>query len=349
MKTATALIAALTLVSSNAKAQENSITYYLPQTALQMRLSVEKTEYTPGQFAAYAKRYMKKQNVPQQAQTSYRLLDIKTTTIAVPDTNKCFHLSTDKKYNIHHVQRTDNGILLAINTQNKNYQPQERNRQTQVMIARPLPPRLEDFMNEDILTAGSTAKMAELTAQEIYDIRDSRNQLQRGQAEFMPKDGQQLKIMMSGLDKQEKALMQTFEGVTAKDTTEVIVVFVPQKTKEKQLVFRFSQFYGVTDNDDLSGTPYYAEVEDLNTTQQTSEPDRDSKDDLNLHVCIPGKISVTLVNDRNEQIKKYDLYAAQFGTTEQLSGALFGKKQTSQIVFNHVTGGIESINEETDR
>jgi len=65
MKTATALIAALTLVSSNAKAQENSITYYLPQTALQMRLSVEKTEYTPGQFAAYAKRYMKKQNVPQ--------------------------------------------------------------------------------------------------------------------------------------------------------------------------------------------------------------------------------------------------------------------------------------------
>ncbi len=52
-----------------------------------------------------------------------------------------------------------------------------------------------DFMNADILSAGSKAKMAELIAQDIYDIRESRNQLSRGEADFMPKDGEQLKII----------------------------------------------------------------------------------------------------------------------------------------------------------
>ena len=60
-------------------------------------------------------------------------------------------------------------------------------------------PNPNDYMNEDILSAGSTAKMAELTAKDIYDIRESRNQLARGQADFMPKDGTQLRIMMENL------------------------------------------------------------------------------------------------------------------------------------------------------
>lgn len=44
-------------------------------------------------------------------------------------------------------------------------------------------------MTEEILIAGSTAKMAELVAKEIYNIRESKNSLTRGQADYMPKDG----------------------------------------------------------------------------------------------------------------------------------------------------------------
>ena len=63
-------------------------------------------------------------------------------------------------------------------------------------------------MNEDILSAGSSAKMAELCALEIYDIRDSKSLLNKGQADFMPKDGEQLRIMLANLETQENALMQ---------------------------------------------------------------------------------------------------------------------------------------------
>ena len=40
-------------------------------------------------------------------------------------------------------------------------------------------------MNQEILSAGSNAKIAELTAEEIYDIRDSRTALIKGEADNM--------------------------------------------------------------------------------------------------------------------------------------------------------------------
>ena len=52
------------------------------------------------------------------------------------------------------------------------------------------------YLTEEILAAGSTAKMAELTAREIYDLRENRSLLIKGQADFMPQDGQQLKLML---------------------------------------------------------------------------------------------------------------------------------------------------------
>lgn len=65
-----------------------------------------------------------------------------------------------------------------------------------------------DFLTEEILMAGSTAKMAELVAKEIYNIRESKNALVRGQADNMPKDGEQLKIMLANLEEQEAAMTE---------------------------------------------------------------------------------------------------------------------------------------------
>lgn len=65
--------------------------------------------------------------------------------------------------------------------------------------------------------AGSTAKMAELVAKEIYNIRESKNALVRGQADNMPKDGEQLKIMLANLEEQEAAMTEMFSGTLNKD------------------------------------------------------------------------------------------------------------------------------------
>ena len=77
------------------------------------------------------------------------------------------------------------GRLLAINAEPKAQQalkPFEPSPKKRLMEPRQL-------MSQEILSAGSTAKMAELTAREIYDLRENRNLLIKGQADFMPKDG----------------------------------------------------------------------------------------------------------------------------------------------------------------
>lgn len=65
--------------------------------------------------------------------------------------------------------------------------------------------------------ASSTAKMAELVAKEIYNIRESKNALLRGQADNMPSDGAQLKIMLDNLNAQEEAMTQMFSGTCNKE------------------------------------------------------------------------------------------------------------------------------------
>ena len=208
---------AFTLLLTPAQAQlpVDGTSYYLPKTELQFRFLVEKTEYTPGQLAMYAERYMKKTDVSLAPSTTHKIIDMQMNAVGTPDTAKHYTLTLDKRFSISQVERMDNGILLAINSDAPAVE-----KPASFIPARKVPvPDPKNYMNEDILTAGSSAKMAELIAQEIYDIRESRNLLSRGQAEFMPKDGEQLRIMMNGLNIQEQALMQVFDGLTVKDTT----------------------------------------------------------------------------------------------------------------------------------
>ena len=325
--------------SASAQSTE-STDYYLPQTVMQFTVKVEKTTYTPGKFAPYAGRYLKK-TVNQDAAITYRLIGMDMTPASQPDTARHFNLFIDKKRSIFKVCRADNGQLLAINT---DVRPAPVSLPTFTPAPHTPPLNPNDFMSEDILNAGSAAKMAELTAKEIYDIRDSRNQLSRGQADFMPKDGAQLRIMMANLDRQEQALTQLFEGVTTQDTAWTAINFLPTR-EGQEVLFRFSKRFGLVDADDLSGEPYYIEVTDLHSVA-APEPSpiekKEDKNDIGLRVVQPGKIRAN-ITDGVKTINSYELLAPQFGTVSSMSGELFGKKQSAKIIFDPLTGSVKTI------
>lgn len=338
----------LLLCSATIKAQDNGLSvegssYYLPKTALRISLLVEKTTYTPGEFAAYSSRFLKRNDVSLDPSTTYRIAGLKLNSVAQPDTAKFFTAKADAKHSIRSLERDDNGILLAVNAKpRKVEQPKAF-----VPAAKPAPLNPHDFMTEEILNAGSPAKMAELCVKEIYDIRDNKSMLNKGQADYMPKDGEQLRIMLRNLDNQENALMQLFVGTTVKDTVETVVTFVPTREVDKQLLFRFSKYLGMTDNDDLGGSPYYIKVEDLHNmpTLNTGNDTKKDKDNIGLYVNLPGKIRVSIFNG-NSLMGAFELYAAQFGKTESISGEMFSKKYTTSLVLNPVTGSIEKIETE---
>ncbi len=342
-----ALTLLLLLPLSALMAQNEELSYYLPKTELRFTLLVEKTDYTPGEFAKYSERFLRKP-ANEQKTTEYKLVGIDMYTTALPDSAKHFTVPLDKKHTIFTVEKTAEGILQAINAKAK-------------AVATPAPfvaakraptPHPHDYMSEEILSAGSTAKMAELTAQEIYDIRASRNDLNRGEAEYMPKDGEQMRMMLDNLDKQEAILTQTFQGVTVCDTTQYEIVYCPALSKEgaadKTILFRLSKHLGMVDNDDMAGAPYYIKVDDLQLIpplRTAADGEKRSKDDVGITVNIPGKIKVTIY-EGNKTLASFEVYAAQYGTLESLSSSLFSKKTTSHVQLNPVNGNVEYIETE---
>lgn len=326
-------------LATSAQSTDASTTYYLPKTALRFQIQLEKTSYKPGILAGYAMIYLKKPDVVQDAYTHYRIIGITMDSYGVPDTSKAHTLIIDKKHDISKVSLSPDGVLLGINADGRVPAAPK----PFVEHKHSFPPDAQQYMSEDILRAGSYAKMAELTAQEIYDIRDSRSSLAKGQADFMPKDGTQLKLMLQNLDKQEKGLMSAFTGNTVTDTVQYTVTYVPTRAVSNEVLFRLSAWDGVTSTSDLSGAPYYISIEPLHQFKSTAQPaDKKEKSVLDLWVNQPDKIQVTL-SDGTQTVAHFQTLAGQFGEEERLSDELFNKKQSSSVVLDAVSGGIEKI------
>lgn len=313
--------------------------YYLPKTAIRIDLIIEKSVYNPGEFCQYAGKYLNNEDVKCESHTYYKISQIGLSSVGIADTAKCYAIKLNPKNATTNFVLNEEGILLAINAAPKVINQQK------IFKPAPKPAAINPhkFMNQDILSAGSTAKMAELVAQEIYDIRDSRSQLSKGQAEFMPKDGEQLKIMLQNLDVQESALTQAFVGTTVKDTTEHVIMYCPDHETAKSLVFRFSNKLGMLDQDDMAGNPYYISIEDEHfVPQEALNNTKKKKTENGLFVNIPGKIKATLFNG-DKMLGSIEIYAGQFGHAECLSTELFNKKYDTHLILNPNTGSVEKL------
>ncbi len=346
-------IAILALTLSNVEAQtststyqpgvtQDGATYFLPKTAVHITVKIEKTVYTPGDFAPYAERFLRLNDVSTQPSTTYRIVSIQQTAVGIRDTTKAYNVKFNNKTSAINVALAEDGVLLALNAQ-----PTPQNIPVPFKPApKPAAINPRQFLNEEILAAGSTAKMAQLTAQEIYDIRDSRSQLIKGQADFMPKDGEQMKMMLNQMDRQDQALTSLFAGTTVRDTTERVFIIVPDGNLNRTL-FRFSKRFGLVDADDLSGAPYT-----INVKNQTQLPATDAeqaakkkKAENGFYYNVPGKMQVAIFNGNN-LVSEEDFPAAQFGNVELLSGDLFNKHYGTRLWLNPVTGGIDRLEAE---
>lgn len=317
------------------------LSYCLPKTALKFTILVEKTSFTPGDLADYANRYFMEGDAVLEPSTSYRIINMRMEQVGLPDTSKRFTAKATQKNSIHEVYTTPDGLLLSVNT--KPVMPEEAKAFTPA--AKPKPLRSRDFMTQEMLSVGSQTKLAQLCAKEIYDIRDARNELSRGQADTMPKDGEQLRLMLATMDKQEKALAQLFSGVTDVDTLEHVLVFCEDGEVDKKVLFRFSDLFGLCDADDLAGAPYYISVSDLHQTPEDTRTEKEiqkAKDETGLYVTIPGRAHVTIFQQEKKWTEK-DFQYAQFGRTENISGALFTKKVETCYEVNPSVGNMHNL------
>ena len=323
--------------------------YFLPKTAVNITVQVEKSTYTPGDLCLYAERYLRIKDVSPTPDVSYRITAIRQEAIAVADTAKRYAVKFDPRTSATNVRLSDNGILLGINTNDEvkdNSLQQNKSLTSQLSSQAPMPnPR--QYMNEETLAAGSTSKMAELTAQDIYEIRDSRSMLVRGQADNMPKDGEQLRLMLNQLDVQDRALTSLFTGTIVRDTVEQVFTIVPDQNINREILFRFSNKLGLLDQDDLAGVPYYINIENLRSVPlpESFDPKKKLKPVYGIFVNVPGRLRSN-VSDSQAVLIINEFPAGQFGNVELLSGALFNKHYTTRLWLNPISGAIERLDAE---
>lgn len=340
------IIALGLLASLSAYSQESyvpqegeGIVYFLPKTKVAIDIVATKVDYQPGDFCLYASRYLRLNDISTKPETHWEIKDIHVRLAGVPDSTKAYIMKLTDKSVASNIQLTDNGIVKAINTTST-----EQESLPDYKLETPQPhENASKYMTEDILMAGSSAKMAELTAREIYNIRDSKNLILRGQADTMPKDGASLQLVIDQLNKQGKALMQAFTGITDRTDKVFTILVEPGDNVKEQIAARFSTQLGVLPTNNLAGDPIYVSVRNTSNLPVSEDGKKKKKDGIIYNVPGKGKVTVTY---QGKKLFDDEMSFTQFGYTEVLVDGLFDKKVNTRVIFNPTTGGIVKIDKD---
>ncbi len=318
------------------------VTYFLPQTALRITVEARKTVVRPGRLNKYAFRYLRLQDVPREVETSWEMTGVTVEPYGVADKTKGYSIRLKSRTLAPLVSLTHDGLLLSINAT----QEETPLKDTPQNIPATTPVDATRYLNQEMLAAGSTAKMAELCAQEIYDLRENRKDLISGQADNTPKDGAQLQLMLSQLDQQAEALEQLFSGTREESTEYFTFDVLPTQTNQRQVVFRFSTTSGPVAADNLLGSPVYLTLKDLDTlppsTPSLETDKKRQKMDQGVWYNVPARQNV-VISDLSRTWADMDVPMGQFGYTEVLGEALFDKKATTKAYFYQANGGLQKL------
>lgn len=322
--------------------KDYGVVYALPKTQLEIEIKAKKVAYTPGEFSKYADRYLRLNNISADPEEYWELTSIKVKPIGVRNSDATYFVKLKDKTVAPLIELTEDGIVKSINV------PYSKEKETKAAtltptFAKKANPR--DFLTEEILMASSSAKMAELIAKEIYNIRESKNALLRGQADNMPSDGAQLKIMLDNLNLQEEAMTEMFSGTREKEEKTFTVNLTPNREMNNEIAFRFSKKLGIVDNNDLAGVPFYINLKDLKSVNIPPEDSKKKKEMEGIAYNVPGKAMVTLTDGK----KKYyegEIPVTQFGIIEYLAPVLFNKNSTIKVYFDPTTGGLLKVDRE---
>ncbi len=326
---------------------QDAVSYWLPKTKLTVTVTTTKRTFTPGEFSRYAERYLRLSGVKDKAEEYWEITGVTVSATGTPDKKHIYTLLFPQKGNRPSFELTKDGILAAVNT----HAPEEESASAPEKPAVETQPKInpQEYMTEEILMAGSTAKMAELTAKEIYNIRESRNAITRGQADFMPTDGESIKYMLESLSKQETALLTLFSGTSDCQERVFTIDVNPDKPLSKQMLFRFSTKLGVLPLDNLAGEPVWIDVidskmlDDIVISEDKSKKSKSSKNDSQfLYYRIPGRATVNVYDNRKSFVEQ-EVQIAQFGKVEVVSSTIMGKHADTKITFDTNTGNVLTI------
>lgn len=327
------------------KANDYGVVYSLPVTSFEVTLTIKKSTYQRGDFYTFAERYLAIDNPVIEDRVIYSLEEINVVNRGIPDKNNSYMVAFKPKSVEPFVFLREDGLIVSINAE-----PESEVRAELIIpagVSGSENPRR--YLSQETLMAGSTAKQAELVARQIFDLRRSRSDILSGEAESMPPDGNAYNVVMSEIDRQEKALTELFAGsLETEYFTKTVVVVPEQNNIDRQVIARFSEKLGVVDVDNLAGEPIY-----LSLTNKTPKVDMqlsakelqrlESKLSEGIVYNIPAKADL-VIEFKNRVAKNMEVDVVQFGTKDVLVRRMFdNNKQPIKVFFYPELGAVKQV------
>ncbi len=333
-----------TKVLTAEKSNEYGLVYTLPTTAFEVEVTARHQVSKKGPFYLYAKKSIGYDKAVDQDSEKWEITDVIVRPYGVKDADSQYLMQL-RPGALTSITVDANGMLLAINKEVS--APSSDNQSkgtTPAKVKWPTGNEYLQFVDEDFVASKSSAKQAQLLAESLMEVRESKLSLTRGTADAMPADGKQMELMLASLGEQEAALNAAFTGSVTTEYVTRKFTFVPD-ADGKQILFRMSDFAGFVDADDLSGDPVYLEIATTNEAvlplDAKGEPKKLPKNAVIYN--IPGSARITISSlGRNLFEKEFQM--SQFGTTFGLDPSLFtDKKSPSFAIFDPITGGLLEI------
>lgn len=327
------------------KANEYGLIYSLPTTVLDITIEAEHTVRLPGEFFLYAKKYLNVDDPVLQKSEGWTVKSITVNArgVANPDER---YLMQFKAGSSPYLVMDENNLPLAINTED--FTLPEAPELPQAVAAAPTPLQTaaaRQVITAEMLQSQSLAKRAELAAQRIYELRQSRSDIITGQADQMPPDGKAMQIVIDEIAAQEAALTAMFVGTTQTSTSVTTLTYTPGDDVARKVIARVSAIEGVVDADDLSGDPIALT---LRVTERGRLPVNERGETKTfprggVAYCIPGTASLS-IDFRGETLWEGAIDAAQYGVVFGLDPKQFADRRApAYLILNPVTGAIREL------
>ncbi|MCM1292562.1 MAG: DUF4831 family protein [Bacteroides sp.] len=326
------------------KLNEYGLIYTLPTTVADVTIETEKTERTPGEFHLYAKKYLGLDPITESS-VVYTLKSVAVNPRGVANSDERY-LVQFKSGSTPFMILNDMDFPLSINTESTiSVQP------TTLPVAQEAQPTIlqspaaTQAVTAEMLQSPSSAKRAELAANRIFELRQSRSEIISGTADNMPSDGQAMQLALDNLAAQEEALTAMFIG-TVQQSTQVntISVDIPADSTDvhSMVVARISALEGLVDADNLTGDP----IKITFTVTERGQLPKNEKQEVKrfpkggFAYRIPGSAVVT-TEFMGQQISSDRINVAQLGVVFGLDPNLFtDKKAPAYAKFDPITGAI---------
>lgn len=330
------------------KANDYGIAYSLPRTTVNVILTAQKTVKTPGVFYNYAERYLGAEvarTAIARPSTSWQLTGAKIYTGAEVPAGAEQYLMQFKGGQPVFVVLSPMGNPLAINSEDILKAPAAPAvPKATALTPTPLDdPAARYAVTEDMLNGLSLAKRAQFAADQIMQLRQSRQDYLTGQAEQMP-DGQALNLILQNIQAQEEALTAMFLGTTQTATDAIAVSYVPEHTMTSGdvVIARLSALSGLVDANDLSGAPIMLNTKVLNVGKLPLDEKGRKKEfpKGGVPYVIPGSARFN-VTFNGKALDSVTCDVAQLGVVFGLDPTFFtNKKAPGYAIFDPLTGAL---------